>query len=47
MDIGVSIGIGVYPVDGQDIDALIKEADSAMYSAKIRRNCYVFSGTAH
>jgi diguanylate cyclase (GGDEF)-like protein/PAS domain S-box-containing protein len=44
VDIGVSIGIGVYPADGQDIDALIKQADSAMYSAKIRRSCYVFSG---
>jgi diguanylate cyclase (GGDEF)-like protein/PAS domain S-box-containing protein len=44
MNIGVSIGIGVYPADGQDIDALIKQADTAMYSAKTRRSCYVFSG---
>ncbi len=45
VDIGTSIGIAIYPADAQEIDALIKQADAAMYSAKIRRSCYRFSGT--
>lgn len=41
--IGVSIGISIYPDDGQDAEALIKSADTAMYHAKEHgRNNYQF-----
>jgi EAL domain-containing protein (putative c-di-GMP-specific phosphodiesterase class I) len=35
----VSIGIALYPDDGQDAEILYKCADTAMYHAKTERNC--------
>jgi len=32
--LGASIGVAIYPDDGDDLDLLINHADSAMYSAK-------------
>jgi len=44
VQLGVSIGIGIYPFDGQDAEAMIVSADRAMYSAKRRgKGTYVFA----
>ena len=41
--INISIGISVYPLDSNDINTLIKNADMAMYEVKsIGRNGYTF-----
>jgi diguanylate cyclase (GGDEF)-like protein len=34
VEVGASIGIAIYPVDGKDADELIMAADAAMYSVK-------------
>ena len=34
VEIGVSVGVALYPSDAADADALISAADAAMYSAK-------------
>jgi len=46
LNVGVSIGIAIYPVDGTDnIQELMKKADMAMYAAKESgRNNYRFYG---
>jgi diguanylate cyclase (GGDEF)-like protein/PAS domain S-box-containing protein len=42
-NITVSMGISVYPNDGEDAESLIRCADTAMYQAKVRgRNNYQF-----
>ncbi len=40
--IGASLGISVYPQDGDDLSTLLKHADAAMYKAKERRNDFQF-----
>jgi diguanylate cyclase (GGDEF)-like protein/PAS domain S-box-containing protein len=43
-NLGLSIGIALYPVNGSDADELIQAADKAMYQAKKNgRNCFRFA----
>ncbi|WP_335342550.1 EAL and GGDEF domain-containing protein [Sedimenticola hydrogenitrophicus] len=43
LTIGTSIGIGLYPDHGEDVESLIKHADMALYQAKERgRGCFRF-----
>ncbi|MEB0139407.1 MULTISPECIES: sensor domain-containing diguanylate cyclase [unclassified Undibacterium] len=42
--VGASIGIAMFPEQANEIDALMMQADAAMYAAKRRgRNCYEFA----
>jgi diguanylate cyclase (GGDEF)-like protein len=44
--VSASIGIAVFPTDGEDAEALLKNADAAMYHAKSQgRNGYAFYTT--
>ena len=45
-NVGLSIGIALYPANGSDADELIQVADKAMYQAKKNgRNCFKFAET--
>ncbi len=45
LNVSCSVGVALYPDDGQDIDALMRHADVAMYQAKAagRDNAHVFT----
>jgi diguanylate cyclase (GGDEF)-like protein/PAS domain S-box-containing protein len=46
LHVGASVGIALFPADGQDFDSLLRRADSAMYAAKqAGRNRYRFAST--
>ncbi|MGZ8202904.1 MAG: diguanylate cyclase domain-containing protein, partial [Burkholderiales bacterium] len=43
LSISVSLGIAIYPIDGETVESLLQNADAAMYHAKeLGRNTYSF-----
>ena len=47
LNVSGSIGIGIYPADGQDMETLLHAADAAMYRAKKKgRGNYQYGGNA-
>ena len=44
----ISIGVSIYPYDGQSVNELLENADMALYEAKkLGKNNTVYAGTVH
>ena len=42
VQVGCSIGVGLYPQDARSKEELVQKADEALYRAKVTRNCVKF-----
>jgi diguanylate cyclase (GGDEF)-like protein len=47
LEIETSVGISIYPLHGDDVEALLRRADVAMYVAKEARSGYAFYDADH
>lgn len=41
-NMGISLGIVIFPDHGEDMETLMRRADISLYHSKERRNCYTF-----